>query len=112
MQHKSNSFLILLVFFFLFQIIKCKNTNSEADVGYGKTYFNQNCNACHGQLSGFENAPSLSSLNNYDSLDLLKKLISITKDSLHRHRLESVNYSNKEINSINVYIKNYFKPHY
>jgi mono/diheme cytochrome c family protein len=92
--------------------MSCENSNARADIGYGKSYFTINCSSCHGRNDGFGNAPSLLTLNDYDSLILLRKLRDIKKDSLHSDYFRSVKYSDREINSIREYIKNYFEPHY
>lgn len=92
--------------------MNCKHSNTKGDIGYGKSFFTQNCSTCHGRNDGFDNAPSLLTLNAYDSLTLLKKLSSIKRDSLHGNYFKSIKYSNREINSIEEYIKKYFEPHY
>jgi|GEM_PF-6792736 len=107
-----HSIIILLGTFFLFQLLNCKNSDAEDDIEYGKSFFNQNCSACHGKNAGFNNAISLISLNHYDSLTLLRKLNDIKRDSVHSNYFKSVKYSNREINSIEKYIKNYFEPRY
>jgi len=109
---KRYSVIILSGFAFLIQITNCKNFNTKDGIGYGKSFFNDNCSACHGKNDGFDDAPSLLTLNNYDSITLLKKLNSIKQDSVHRNYFKSIKYSNKEINSIAQYIKDYFIPHY
>lgn len=110
----SRSIIILFGFVFLLQLINCKESdkNAKADIGYGKSFFNQNCSSCHGTIDGFDNAPSLVLLNNYDSLTLLKKLSDIKQDSLHGNYFKSIKYSDRETNSIEAYIKTYFEPHY
>ena len=90
----------------------CNYSNTKADIGYGKSYFSKNCSACHGRNDGFDNGPSLLTLNNYDSLILFKKLTDIKTDPFHENYLKSLPYSNREINSICKYIKNYFELHY
>lgn len=115
MQQKlaiRSSIIMICGFIFMYQLTNCKESNGKENLGYGKTFFNQYCSACHGKNDGFNNAPSLLALNNYDSLTLLKKLRGIKKDSLHNSCLKSVKYSNKEITSIEKYIKDYFELHY
>jgi cytochrome c553 len=105
-----HSIIIAFGFVFLLQLINCKDSNTKADLGYGKSFFNQNCSSCHEKNGGFDNAPSLVLLNKYDSLTLLKKLSDIKQDSLHGNYFKSVKYSNREINSIEEYIKNHCCP--
>jgi mono/diheme cytochrome c family protein len=108
-----SSIIALFGFIFLLQIAGCRNNNSKANIGIGNSIFNQYCSSCHGlKDGGFNNAPGLITLDNYDSLTLLKKLRQIGDDSLHGSYLKSINYSNREVTSIYQYIKNYFKPHY
>lgn len=82
----SHSILILIGFVFLLYFISCKNSDTKADIGYGKSYFMNNCSSCHGRFNGFDNAPSILTMHNYDSLILLKKLRNIKQDSLHREQ--------------------------
>jgi cytochrome c553 len=112
MRHKLNSIIIAFVFFFLLFGIKCKQSDTVADVGYGKEYFKKNCYACHARTYGYKNAPTIFLLNKYDSLNLFNKLNDIMKDSIHSQRLELKKYSRKEIYSIQKYIKTYFDPVY
>lgn len=107
-----HSFLILFGLFFLLQFIKCKSSNSKGDVGYGKSFFMKRCSACHGRNDGFNNAPSMLTLNSYDSMTLVKKLTDIKKDSTHSDYLHSIKYSKKEVNSIYKFIRHYYTPHY
>lgn len=106
-----NSIIILLGSFFLFQLINCKNSETKGDIGYG-IFFYQNCSSCHGIKDGFDAAPSLLNLNEYDSLTLHKKLNGIKEDSVHGNCFKSIEYSAKEANSIEEYIKHYFNPRY
>jgi hypothetical protein len=102
--------LLLLMVAFLLQLISCKDSKTNKDVSYGKVYFYQNCSVCHERVVGYENAPSLLVLYNYDSLTLLKKLVQIKKDSIHGNYC--VDYSDKEINSLHTFIKKYFERRY
>jgi mono/diheme cytochrome c family protein len=106
--------IILLGFSFFLQLINCKESdkNATADIGYGKSFFNQNCSSCHGRNDGFNKAPSLELLNTYDSLILPKKLRDIKRDTVHGSYFKSVKYSDREINSIEAYIRNYFDSIY
>lgn len=106
------SILILICSVFLFQLTSCKNSDTKADIGYGKTYFMDNCSACHGRYKGFDNAPSILTMYNYDSLILLKKLVNIKQDSIHKNYFNSEKYSDKEINSLLLYIREYFEPRF
>lgn len=103
------SIIIFFGFGFLLFVNSCKNSK-EADIGYGKTYFMNNCSACHGLFDGFKNGPSILTMYNYDSLVLIQKLRKIKKDAIHKDFLNSAEYSKLEINSIYKYIKNYFEP--
>jgi|SRR5690242_14079766 len=98
-----------LGFGFLLLINGCKNSK-EADIGHGKTYFINNCSACHGRLDGFKNAPSLLTIYNYDSLILIDKLKNIKQDDFHKNLIVSQRYSIREIHSVYKYIKENFEP--
>jgi cytochrome c553 len=111
-QKLINSIAILFSFILLRQITGCTNNSSKADVTYGNSFFTKNCSHCHAQNDMADKTPGLVSLNNYDSLTLLKKLIEIRKDSVHGDYLKPVNYSSKEIDAIYAYIKDYFRPRY
>lgn len=108
----SRSIFILFGFIVFFNFLSCSDSDTKADVGYGKSYFMNNCSACHGRYNGFDNTPGMLTMYNYDSLTLLKKLRDIKQDSIHRRYFNSEKYSNKEINSILEFIKEYFEPHY
>jgi mono/diheme cytochrome c family protein len=85
---------------------------STAGIGYGKLFFYKNCSACHGPRDGYKNAPTTFDLNKFDSLELQNKLKNIKSDSVHKHFIEPIEYSDKEIISIREFIKDYFNPRY
>lgn len=101
---------MLFSFCTLIQLISCTNLTSIDDVGYGKTYFMDNCYSCHGRYKGFENAPSILSMYKSDSLILLEHLKDIKKDTVHKNYFDSKNYSDREVKSILIFIKEYFDP--
>jgi hypothetical protein len=111
-KFRRPSFITLLGFIFLLLSIRCKSPTEGANIGYGKSYFIQNCSTCHEKSRGFDKAPSLETLNSYDSLDLIYKIKNITIDSLHSNYLKSIKYSNKEVYSIYAYIREYFRLKY
>ena len=104
--------IIYVEFLLILLITACQGSNTEADIGYGKTFFYKNCTACHNKTEGFRNAPSLLTLKSYDDSVLLKKLYGIKTDSFHNQFFKNVIYSEKEVKSVKEYIKNCFKPHY
>lgn len=97
---------------FLLQFIQCNESDTKEDIGYGKSFFIENCSSCHQRNDGYNEAPSLLVLNNYDSLSLFNKLSNIKQDSIHGNYFKNLKYSNKEANSIYEYIKHTFEPHY
>lgn len=98
-----------LAFELLLIVNGCKSSK-QADIGYGKSYFMNNCSACHGRLDGFKNAPSILTMHNYDSLMLIDKLTHIKQDDFHKNLIDYKKYTNIEINSIFKYIKENFEP--
>lgn len=101
--------LIIVGLVIIVQFIGCTYSDTEANVGYGKSYFMQHCASCHGRYQGFQNAPGILTLYTYDSLTLLKKLENIKEDSLHKNYL-NYKYSEYEIKSLLIFIRKYFDP--
>lgn len=108
-----NSFLFLFFAITVMQFINCSNATTIANVGYGKSFFYKNCGICHNRkYDGSDGTPGLLTFNNYDSLSLDEKLRGIKLDSIHGVILYPLKYSDKEIVSLNEFIKEYFKPSY
>lgn len=107
---KKGSFVLKLMTIVLC-LISCNNSDRKADLEYGTSLFRQKCMACHGRFDGlFENAPGLITLQNCDSLTLVRRLWKIKGDNIHKDRVEP--YNAKEVNSIYQYIRVYFEPRY
>lgn len=107
---KKKSFVLKLLTIILC-LASCNNSDTKADLRYGSSLFRQKCVACHGRFDGgYENAPGLITLQNFDSLTLIRRLWKIKKDSMHKDRFEP--YNGKEVNSIYRYIRDYFEPRY
>ena len=107
---KNSVTLIISGFLVLIQIISCNNSASKGEIGYGKSYFMDNCYSCHGNYKGFDNAPGILAMYNSDSLILLEELRNIKKDISHKKYFDSKNYSDREVKSILKFIKEYFEP--
>jgi hypothetical protein len=106
-----NSIIFIYVIVIGLQLMNC--TTGKANKSYGKYFFNENCSVCHyKKYDGIEKSPGLLTLSKYDSVTLAEKMRGIKQDSIHGIILQTVKYSDKEINSICEFIKDYYKMDY
>jgi cytochrome c553 len=94
----------------LYSLVSCeKHLRRKESLGYGKMFYFNNCLACHSQKSSGDEI-SLNDMSNYDRSDLLKRLKKLKGGQIHRNHLSDVKYSDEEINSLFIFIKNYRFP--
>ena len=99
--------------FTVFLLCMCNQSNSKADIGYGKSLYSEKCLSCHSYTTSSSiEAITLMTMNSYDSLLLLDKLRNLKKDDIHSGQLQNVSFTEKEILSLSGYIRDYFKSHY
>ena len=80
-------------------------------IGYGKEFYYDNCLSCHNfKSSHSEDAISLLDMSKIDSLSLLNKIKDLKRTEIHKNHLANKKLSDKEINSLFIYIKKYGQP--
>lgn len=112
MQQKLiNKYAIILVSIGIIVIISyCGQDTQQGNVAYGKEIYYEHCMGCHFPNAGIHEAPSLYALNKCDSQALISKLKNVKYIKKHGTILDSIKYSNKEIKSIYLFVRNYFSP--